>query len=56
MLGKVSEMLTSRNLNIIGSIPNDPAIFEAGLAGDPLYPRLSMDYGEKILDGILERR
>lgn len=51
---EVAALLKQRNLEIIGQIPNDKAIFEAGLTGDPLYPHLTMDYGEQIINRILE--
>lgn len=53
---KLTAMLEQRGVEIIGSIPNDDAIFEAGLSGDPLYPHLKMGYGENILNQILTNR
>lgn len=48
--------LRQLDLHIVGTIPHDSTIFEAGLAGEPFGKNLPLDYGEDILKRILENQ
>jgi CO dehydrogenase maturation factor len=53
---KINDELKKRAIDTIGLIPNDSAVFEAGLEGHVLGKGEAYDSAEKILNFILSNR
>jgi CO dehydrogenase maturation factor len=50
---RLKSELNKKSLELIDTIPNDPAVFEACLDGHPLHPGLSGRHTKNILDFLL---
>ena len=55
LAAKLEETLKQRKIETIGVIPIDPAVFTAGLEGDPITPGQSTRQAGKILDLLLSK-
>jgi len=56
MVSKLESELTSRGIEVIGSVPNDGAVFEACLEGRALGQGKAFDSAGKVLDFLLSKR
>lgn len=54
--GKLKEELKSRDIRIIGAIPDDPVVFDACLEGRALEKGKAFEAAEKILDVLLSEK
>jgi CO dehydrogenase maturation factor len=51
--GQLRDELRNRGINVVGTLPNDPVVFEAGLAGHGLKNGLAFDAAGKVLDSLM---
>jgi len=56
LASKLEDELTKKGINVIGSIPYDPVVFEACLEGKPINNGDAIHASAKILDGLLGER
>lgn len=50
---RLKDELRDRGIDVIGTLPNDPLVFEAGLAGHGLKSGPALDAAGKVLDALL---